>query len=88
MAETEGQQRLDLLVKQRRTNGSETVFDASQFKNLVQKDVPSNIIDQLQKEFGEDMAGGKTRNRRYQSICIEPSATDFATTKSHRQIHV
>lgn len=51
---------LSLLSKQRMTNGPQNVFDASQFKLAVEQDVSLNIVERLQKEFGTDMAGGKT----------------------------
>ena len=50
---------LSLLSKQRTTAGPHNTFDASQFKLQVDQDVPSDVIEKLQEEFGGDMAGGK-----------------------------
>lgn len=62
MASLEGMRdpaELALLSKQKMTNGSQHVFDASQFKLAVGQDVPASTIEKLQKEFGVDMSGGK-----------------------------
>ncbi|KAF2118078.1 P-loop containing nucleoside triphosphate hydrolase protein [Lophiotrema nucula] len=49
--------KLALLSQQRTTNAPQHVFDASQFKLAVDQDVSANVIEKLQKEFGDDMAG-------------------------------
>ncbi|ORY18232.1 P-loop containing nucleoside triphosphate hydrolase protein [Clohesyomyces aquaticus] len=48
---------MTLLSKQGNTGGIHDKFDASQFKSLVEKDVSPDVIEKLQKEFGDDMAG-------------------------------
>lgn len=48
-----------LLSHQRMTSASLSVFDASQFKLAVDKNVPADVIEKLQKKFGDDLAGGK-----------------------------
>ncbi|KAF1997704.1 P-loop containing nucleoside triphosphate hydrolase protein [Amniculicola lignicola CBS 123094] len=46
-----------LLSKQRTTDGPHGVFDASQFKRSIDQDVSADIIEKLQKEFGDNLAG-------------------------------
>lgn len=50
---------MSMLAKQKTTHSPHGVFDASQFKHQVDRDVSSDVIEQLQKEFGNDLAGGK-----------------------------
>jgi hypothetical protein len=49
---------LALLSKQR-TDAPLNVFDASQFKLAVNTEVSESVIKKLQKEFGDDLAGGE-----------------------------
>ncbi|XXH03772.1 hypothetical protein Hte_010178 [Hypoxylon texense] len=51
------EEEMSLLAKQRTTHSPHGVFDASQFKQQVDRDVSSDVIEQLQKEFGHDLAG-------------------------------
>jgi hypothetical protein len=46
-------------ARQRTTAAPGSVFDASQFKIQIGKDVPSEIIQSLQTEFGLNMGSGK-----------------------------
>ncbi|KAF2450414.1 P-loop containing nucleoside triphosphate hydrolase protein [Karstenula rhodostoma CBS 690.94] len=48
---------LALLSQQKMTNAPQHVFDASQFKVAVNRDVSANVIESLQRKFGDDMAG-------------------------------
>ncbi|PVI00677.1 P-loop containing nucleoside triphosphate hydrolase protein [Periconia macrospinosa] len=57
MASKEGRERLAQIGKQITTDGPHNVFDASQFKLLVENDVPASVIEKLQKEFGNNMSG-------------------------------
>lgn len=50
---------MSLLSKQKTTHSPHGVFDASQFKKQVDRDVSSDVIERLQNEFGHDLAGGK-----------------------------
>lgn len=59
MSNTQPLKRLSQIGNQRSTDGPHNVFDASQFKLLVEQDVPSNVIEKLQKDFGNNMAAGE-----------------------------
>ncbi|KAI6089961.1 P-loop containing nucleoside triphosphate hydrolase protein [Hypoxylon rubiginosum] len=48
---------MSLLSKQKTTHSPHGVFDASQFKKQVDRDVSSDVIERLQNEFGHDLAG-------------------------------
>ena len=49
------------LPEQKTTSSPDKIFDVSQFKRYVNKDdVPSVVIEELQQEFGNDMAGGES----------------------------
>ncbi|ETS80813.1 hypothetical protein PFICI_08342 [Pestalotiopsis fici W106-1] len=49
--------KLALLAKQETTDGPHNVFDISQFEHQVDQKVSPKVIERLQKEFGNDMAG-------------------------------
>jgi hypothetical protein len=69
---------LAMISKQRMTRTPGPVFDISQFKLAVDQDVSTDVIEKLQAEFGQDMAGGKN--------CAPTPSNCFSRTNSaHRQ---
>lgn len=52
---------INQLSEQKTTSSPEGIFDVSQFKRHVNKDdVSPAVVEILQQEFGEDMAGGES----------------------------
>ncbi|KAI0164351.1 P-loop containing nucleoside triphosphate hydrolase protein [Hypoxylon sp. FL1284] len=48
---------MSLLSKQRTTHSPHGMFDASQFKQQLDRDVPPDVVERLQREFGNNLAG-------------------------------
>lgn len=82
MSSTEDRKKLAQIGKQRTTDGPHNVFDASQFKALIEQDVSSNVIEKLQNEFGKNMAGGRHPERCYSRI-LANSMVSIAIDRFH-----
>jgi hypothetical protein len=63
MANVKGPEELALLSRQRTTDAAHGLFDATQFKKLVDENVPEKTIKRFQEKYQDDLAGGKEVSR-------------------------